>query len=84
MITTIFSINSEAFASELIESIEEMFPLYYMHSVICMLKSSTTPSYDNRSEGVNNDRLVSFVCFLSFRTIDVIHFSSSKQTSVMN
>ena len=31
-ISSMFSSNAEAFASELLENIEEMFPLYYMHS----------------------------------------------------
>ena len=31
-ISSIFSSNSEAKASELLENIEEMLPLYYMHS----------------------------------------------------
>ena len=33
-ISSKFSINSEAFASELIENLEEMFPKYYIHSNI--------------------------------------------------
>ena len=36
-ISSRFSINSEAFASELIENIEEMFPRSYIHSSSAML-----------------------------------------------
>ena len=32
--SSVFSINSEAFASELIENIEEMFPRYYMDAAM--------------------------------------------------
>ena len=32
IISSIFSINSEANASELLKNIEEMFPVYYIHS----------------------------------------------------
>ena len=42
-ISSRFSGNSEAFASELLENLEEMFPRYYMDSdVISKFKSSTT------------------------------------------
>ena len=32
IISSIFSINSEANASELLKNLEEMFPVYYIHS----------------------------------------------------
>ena len=39
----IFSSNSEAFASELLEILLEMFPWYYIHSnVFSVLNDSTT------------------------------------------
>ena len=35
------SSNSEAFASELLQNLEDMLPLYYMHSDVCSgIKSS--------------------------------------------
>ena len=46
--------NSEAFASKFLETLEEMFPLYYMHSdVLCMLKSTNAQRGVNRQERVN-------------------------------
>ena len=40
--------DSEAFASELLENLEEMFPLYYMHSDIC------TPKHDEKNTGTKS------------------------------
>ena len=42
-ISSRLSSNSEAFASELLENLEEMFPLHYMHNdMFCMFKSNDT------------------------------------------
>ena len=42
-ISSTFFSNSEAFASELLENVEEMFPLYYTHSdMLSLFKPSTT------------------------------------------
>ena len=35
-----FSSKSEAYASELLENLEEMFPLYYTWIVICVISSN--------------------------------------------
>ena len=61
--SSINSTNSEAFASELVEFIEDMFPLYYIHGDICS-QSSATLWYVTRRERVNT---VNFkLCFDSF------------------
>ena len=50
-IPSIFSSNSEAFASELLENIEEMFPQYYMQiDMLSMFKSFNTHRCVTRRE----------------------------------
>ena len=52
-ISSIFSSNSEAFASELLENIEEISPGYYIDSnVINMLQSSITHWCATRRKGL--------------------------------
>ena len=53
-ISSIFSRNSEAFASEILENIEEMFPRYYIHSgMLSIFLPSTTQWCVTRHERGN-------------------------------
>ena len=55
----LFSSNSEAFASELLENLEEMFPMYYIYSgVFSVFKSTITHWRVTRCVKVNEASLI--------------------------